>query len=262
MIALNMSQILALVNQKGGVGKTTTTINLGAYLSALGRRVLLVDLDPQGNATSGLGVSRENFEYDLYSVLSGNASGEEALLRNRKFGYDLLPATADLAGAVVELIEEKDREYRLKGILEALVSNYDYILIDCPPSLGLLTINGLVAAQHVVIPVQCEYYALEGLGQLLSTIDLIKSNLHPDLKILGAVMTMFDRRNSLSRQVLSDMRKNFSEKLFDAVIPRSVSLAEAPSFGQSILEYRSDSKAAVAYKKLADEVVRILENKN
>lgn len=250
--------IIALVNQKGGVGKTTTTINLGACLVREGKRVCIIDLDPQANATSGLGVRGEQITKDLYHVLSRNASVRDAILHNDRYGYDLLPATPDLAAAVVELVDVEDREYRLREILAEVRDQYDAILIDCPPSLGLLTINGLVAADSVIIPVQCEYYALEGLRQLLNTLELITNNLHPNLRILGAVMTMFDRRNALAHQVLSDMRKNFPGRVFDSVIPRSVRLAEAPSYGKSIVHYDPTSRGAIAYQHLASEVAAAL----
>lgn len=250
--------IIALVNQKGGVGKTTTTINVGACLASEGKKVLIVDLDPQSNATSGLGVASDHFTYGLYHVLTQQSKISEAILHNDRYGYDLLPASSDLAAAVVELVDVEDREYRLRAILQDVQRHYDVILIDCPPSLGLLTINGLVAATGILIPVQCEYYALEGLGQLLNTIDLITTNLHPDLTILGAVVTMFDRRNMLAHQVLADMRKNFPGRVFDSVIPRNVRLAEAPSHGKSIVHYDPSSKGAIAYRRLAGEIHQLL----
>lgn len=251
---------IAFVNQKGGVGKTTTTINVAAYLAQLGRRVLLVDLDPQANATSGVGVSFVDDVPSLYHVLIGAKTVKEAAVTHKKAGYDVLPGSNDLAAAVIELVDVEDREYRLRRALDEVADDYDIVLIDCPPSLGLLTINGLVAADALIIPVQCEYYALEGLGQLMSTIELVVENLHPELDVLGVVMTMFDRRNSLSHQVLADIRKNFPGRVFHAVIPRNTKLAEAPSHGESILHYDPHSKGAVAYKRLADEVQSIVFN--
>ena len=249
--------IIALANQKGGTGKTTTAINLLSALAELEKRVLLVDFDPQGNATSGLGV---NSEKGIYEALSGKASLSELIKRVRS-KFDLIPSTPDLAGANVELVDKEDREFELKNVLENIKENYDYIFIDCPPSLGLLTINGLVAADKVLIPVQCEYYALEGLGQLLETINLVRQNLKPDLEILGALLTMYDKRTRLSKDVVLEMRTQFPYKVFETVIPRNIRLAEAPSFGKSNFEYNSWSEGARAYRNLAKEIIKLtIEN--
>jgi len=252
-----MAQIIGLVNQKGGVAKTTTGINLAAYLAALGKYVLLVDIDPQANATSGVGLDSQTVPLNLYHSLIGGLLPEEIIRKTALFGYDIMPAAPDLAGATVELVSQPNREFKLYELLRRIRTNYDYILIDCPPSLGLLTINGLVAADEVIIPVQCEYYALEGLGQLLRTIELVQENLASPTKIKGALLTMYDRRNKLSRQVRKEMERNFSGHVFSAVIPRCVKLAEAPSFGQSILQYNPHSKGAKAYRQLAQEIISL-----
>lgn len=250
-----MPKIISLVNQKGGVGKTTTAVNLGAYLSALGKFVLLVDVDPQANATSGLGIDHRRLEKGIYDTLIGQASLRDIIRNTSHEGYRLAPATMSLAGANVELVNQEGRESKLREVLEEARHAYDYVLIDCPPSLGLLTINGLVAAEAVLIPVQAEYYALEGLSQLLETINLVKDNLRSDLEVLGAVLTMFDSRNRLSQDVLQELYKYFPNKIFRSVIPRTVKLAEAPSFGQSILHYDPSGKGGKAYERLAREIL-------
>lgn len=255
-----MGKIIAVVNQKGGVGKTTTSVNLGAYLANAGKRVLLVDLDPQANASSGLGLEPAKIEAGIYEALIGAQPIYQIIKRSRQNNYLVAPATISLAGAGIELVSLSNREFRLQEILEQIRGEYDYIIIDGPPSLGLLTINSLVAADEVLIPIQSEYYALEGLGQLLQTITLIQDNLKPDLKIMGAVVTMFDRRNKLSGLVLEDLKKNFPGKVFDTVIPRSVRLAEAPSYGRNILQYDHRSRGGKAYHDLAEEVI-LLETK-
>jgi chromosome partitioning protein len=252
-----MAKIISIVNQKGGTGKSTTAINLGVYLAALGKYVLLVDLDPQANATAGIGIRPETLEHHIYHSIIDDKHPEEVIKKTNVFGYDILPSSYDLAGASVELVPFPEREHRLCEVLKKIRTNYDFILIDSPPSLGLLTLNGLVAADEVLIPVQCEYYALEGLGQLLRTIDLVNTHLGRNLKISGALLTMYDKRNRLAREVAKEVRRNFPGKVFDAVIPRNVSLAEAPSFGQTILHYDPESMAASSYKQLAREIIEM-----
>ncbi|MDP3836772.1 MAG: AAA family ATPase [bacterium] len=252
-----MGHIIAIVNQKGGVGKTTTTVNLGAYLVEAGKTVLLVDLDPQANATSGLGVEHQKLEAGIYEALLGQQSLTSVIQNTSKPGYNVAPATVSLAGAGIELVTIENREFRLALMLEEVRSEYDYIIIDGPPSLGLLTINSLVAADSVLIPIQSEYYALEGLGQLLETINLVRDNLKPSLEIMGTVVTMFDRRNKLSGAVLEELKQFFPGKVFETLIPRSVKLAEAPSFGKSILDYDPKSSGAKAYFALAEEIIAL-----
>lgn len=247
-----MAHIVSIVNQKGGVGKSTTAVNLAAFLAHMGKYVLLVDLDPQGNASSGLGHSIADLQ-GTYEAMAGMRPAKELLLRTAHEGLFLLPANQNLAGASVELVNELNRERKLYNALLEVRNDFDYILIDNPPSLGLLTINGLVAADSVLIPVQAEYYALEGMGQLMNTVNLIKQSIKPELQVMGAVITMFDSRTRLSQQVLEELYKYFPEKIFRAVIPRSIRLAEAPSFGKTILHYDPASKAAKAYERLAQE---------
>ncbi len=254
-----MARIISFVNQKGGVGKSTSVVNVGAFLAAHGKSVLAVDLDPQANTTSGLGVDPYQVEWHLYHVLTSGLLPEEAIRKTGVFGLDLLPSNPNLAGANIELVTQPNREFRLRESLAKISNNYDYILIDSPPSLGLLTINGLAASDFVVIPVQCEYYALEGLGHLLKTVDLVRENLGHNINILGAVLTMYDKRNRLNREVLKEMQRNFPGRVFGAVIPRCVSLAEAPSFGKTILQYDVYSKGGKAYRQLAEEILA-LEN--
>ena len=246
-----MPNIIAVLNQKGGVGKTTTTINLAAYLAKAGHSVLIADLDPQGNSTSGLGLDKQNLGSTLYDVLFSRAKLDESVqkINNKLF---VLPSNADLAGAEVELVSAAGRETQLRRILAGL--DYEYILIDCPPSLGLLTINALTAAHSVLIPVQAEYYALEGLSQLLSVIQQVRTALNPGLDIIGVLITLYDSRNSLSEQVKKELENYFGAKLFDTVVPRNVRLAEAPSFGKTIIEHDKWSKGARAYKALAKEI--------
>lgn len=252
-----MGRIITIVNQKGGVGKTTTAINLSAYLRKYGKKVLLVDIDPQANATSGLGVGQKPITRGIYEVLIHRVPLSEVLIASVHDGLLLAPATQDLAGARVELIHEDEREYRLYHSLKEVRDQYDFVIIDCPPSLDLLTINGLVAADEVLIPIQSEYFALEGLGQLLGTIQLVQEHLKPELKIIGAVITMFDKRNNISKQVAEDLYKYFPHKIFHTIIPRNVRLAEAPSFGQSILLYSPTSRGADAYEKLTQEILSV-----
>lgn len=250
-----MGKIVAVVNQKGGVGKTTTAVNLGAYLAHFGKHVLLVDMDPQGNATSGVGFDPKELEHGLYNVLTEEKTFFDIIKKTKQERYSVAPSTPALAGAGVELVALAEREYRLMRILETARHEYDYILIDAPPSLGLLTVNSLVAADEVLIPIQSEYYALEGLSQLLETIGLVQNNLKPNLGIMGAVITMFDQRNKLSSLVMGELYQYFPNKVFRSVIPRSVRLAEAPSYGRSILQYDSGSKGGKAYERLAREII-------
>ncbi|MFZ2310177.1 MAG: AAA family ATPase [Patescibacteria group bacterium] len=252
-----MGKIIAVVNQKGGVGKTTTSVNLGAFLAHLGKQVLLVDLDPQANASSGLGIEHSKLEFGIYEALIGEKNIFEVIKRTLQKGYNVAPATVGLAGAGIELVSMENREFRLAELLNQVKGDYDYIIVDGPPSLGLLTINSLVAADEILIPTQSEYYALEGLGQLLSTITLIQENLKPELKIMGTVVTMFDKRNKLSGSVMEELKKYFPGRVFDSVIPRSVRLAEAPSYGRSILQYDAKSSGGKAYEALANEVISL-----
>jgi chromosome partitioning protein len=251
-----MARIISICNQKGGVGKTTTSINLGAYLASLGKYVLLIDLDSQANATVGLGVAASDAG-NIYHSLINDQNPAHLIQKTSVYGFDILPAAQNLAGASVELVSMSDREGRLKRVLHSIRTNYDYILIDCPPSLGLITVNALNASERVLIPVQCEYYALEGLGQLLRTVELVKDGLNPDLQVLGVLLTMYDKRNQLSRQVVNEVMKNFPGRVFDNIIPRTVSLAEAPSFGKPILQFDPSSNAARAYQLLAEEVIKL-----
>lgn len=246
-----MRKIIAVLNQKGGVGKTTSTINIAAYLAKMGRSVLVVDLDPQGNATSGLGLAKNN-EVTTYDVLLNGALLGTAIKELDHTDISLLPANAELAGAEVELVSQVDREQRLKNAL--IHTSHDYVLIDCPPSLGLLSINALTAADSVLIPVQAEYYALEGLTQLLGTVQRVREGLNPNLELLGVVVTMYDGRTSLSDSVYKELQKHFGQKLFKTVIPRNVRLAEAPSHGKTILDHDKWSRGARAYKALAKEI--------
>jgi chromosome partitioning protein len=250
-----MGRVYTLVNQKGGVGKTTTAINLGAYLAYFGQRVLLIDLDPQANATSCLGVEKRSVKGGTYEALIGSAAAANLVLLNPRLKLSLLPSTQGLAGAEVELVSEMARETRLREAIKPLIDRYDYILIDCPPSLGLLTLNGLVAARDgVIIPVQCEYLALEGVSLLSSTIQRVRQALFPELVIRGVVMTMFDH-NNLSKDVVSEVQQHFPSQVFQALIPRNVRLAEAPSFGQPISAYAPTSTGAQAYEALARELL-------
>jgi chromosome partitioning protein len=247
-------RVVAFVNQKGGVGKTTSTVNIAAVLAERGDRVLVVDIDPQGNATSSLGVDRNALEVTLYDAMTGDASADDAIIPGTRERIDLFPATPELAAAEIELVDQPRREHRLADTLHDVKRWYDVILIDSPPSLGLLTVNALTAADAVVIPVQCEYLALEGVSQVLGTIDLIRRGLNPDLQLLGVLMTMYDGRTRLSGHVVDEVRRYFPYHLFSAVIPRSVRLAEAPSFGQVIAEYDPSSRGATAYADVAREL--------
>lgn len=251
-----MAHVICIANQKGGVGKTTTSINLSAALAHLQQRVLLIDMDPQGNASSGLGLKRyESQDSNVYHVLIGELSIQQATVTTHIPRLSVVTANPDLVGAEIELVDMQNREYRLKQALALVKNDYDYILIDCPPSLGLLTLNALAAANSFLVPLQCEYYALEGLSQLLNTAGLIKKSLNPDLHIEGIVLTMFDTRNNLSHQVVSEIKSHFGDKVFQAMVPRNVRLSEAPSHGQSIFEYDGKSIGAVKYLDLAKEIV-------
>ncbi len=252
-----MARIINICNAKGGVGKTTTANSLSAYLAAMGKYVLLVDLDPQANASAGVGVRLADDHLSVYHTIIDGQNPEAIIKKTSLFGFDILPSASNLAGANVELVDIEEREFRLRKTLNQIRTNYDYILIDSPPSLGLLTINGLVAAEQVIIPVQCEYYALEGLGQLFNTIELVRNSLNPDLKIMGVLLTMYDKRNKLAQEVVAEVKKNFPGRVFETMIPRSVSLAEAPSFGKTILQFDEYSKGALAYKQLAEEVIKL-----
>jgi len=247
--------IIAICNQKGGVGKTTTAINLAAYLAKLGKKVLVVDIDPQGNTTSGLGIDKLNLRKCLYDILVDDMSLNEIVIESGIKNLFIIPSSAVLAAAEVEIISMLQREFKLKNALEN-AKDYEYIIIDCPPSLGLLTVNGLVAADQVIIPVQSEYYALEGLSQLMGTIERIKKRLNPNLRFLGIALTMYDKRTVLSKQVADEVKKYFNENVFETIIPRNIRLAEAPSFGKSIAEYDRFCKGARAYKNLAKEVIK------
>jgi chromosome partitioning protein len=252
-----LTKIYTLVNQKGGVGKTTTTINLGAYLAQLGQRVLVVDLDPQANATSCLGVDKLGVQGGTYEALLGDTNVASYVLLNERLKLSLLPSSPSLAGAEVELVDELAREVRLRKAIAPLASKFDYVLIDCPPSLGLLTVNGLMAAMDgVIVPVQCEYLALEGLGQLTQTIERVRSLLFPELNVRGVVLTMFDSRTNLANDVVAEVNRHFPDQVFQSVIPRSIRLAEAPSYGLPISAYAPTSVGAVAYEALAKELLK------
>lgn len=251
-----MARVIAICNQKGGVGKTTTSVNLSAYLAAAGRRSLLVDFDPQANASSALGSHPLRTEISIYHALIGQVEPQSVVKPTALHNHHLVPAAPHLAGLLIELVGETNREYFLRTFLHHLRHQYDYILIDLPPSLSLLTVNGLVAADEVLIPVQAEYYSLEGLGQLLQTVDLIRDNLQHRLQVAGALITMYNRREKLSREVAKNIRQHFPHTVFETEIPRNVALAEAPSFSRPILLYRPDSPGARAYERLAAEVIR------
>jgi len=248
-------KIIAIANQKGGVGKTTTSINLSASLAIAEAKTLLIDFDPQANATSGLGIFAKDFTHSIYDVLIDGIDPKSAIVKTSIDGLDLMPSTIDLSAAELELINVISREQQLKKAIAAIQSNYDIILIDCPPSLGLLTVNALTAATSVIIPLQCEYYAMEGLGKLLNTINLIKDNLNKDLEIEGILLTMYDKRNNLSKDVYEQIKTHMPDKLFKTVIPRAVSLSEAPSYGMPIITYQAKSKGSEVYIELSKEIL-------
>ncbi len=250
-----MVKVIAIANQKGGVGKTTTAVNLAACLAQKGRKVLMLDEDPQGNATSGLGFDKRDIKKCVYDTLINDVPMKDVLLHSDYENLDVIPATIQLAGAEIELVSLMNREGRLKNALERVKHDYDYVLIDCPPSLGLLTINALTAANSVLVPIQCEFYALEGVSQLMNTIKLVQRNLNPALKLEGVLMTMFDQRTNLSSDVVGEVRKYFNTKMYNTIIPRNVRLSEAPSHGQPVIVYDPKSKGAQVYSELAQEVL-------
>ncbi len=252
-----MGKIIAIANQKGGVAKTTTAVNLASCIAVFGKKVLLIDIDPQGNASSGLGIDKENVEYCIYDVLINGLPVESVICKGDIDGLDVVPATIQLAGAEIELVTAISREIKLKKAIQNLKEKYDYIFIDSPPSLGLLTINALTAADSIIIPIQCEYYALEGLGQLMNTIELIRKHLNPALEIEGVLLTMFDARTNLSIQVVEEVKTYFKNKVYSTIIPRNVRLSEAPSHGKPIIIYDPKSRGAEVYQELAKEVTEI-----
>ena len=257
-----MAVTIAVANQKGGVGKTTTCVNLSASLALMNRRVLLVDLDPQGNATMGSGIDKHELSTSIYDLLIGNSETKQIIIGAGEAGYDMLPSNIDLTGAEIELLNLEDKEFRLKQALEPVLANYDFVVIDCPPALGLLTVNGLAAADKVIIPIQCEYYALEGLTALMDTIRRLATTINPKLDIEGLVRTMYDPRNTLARDVSLQLIKHFDDRVYRTIVPRNVRLAEAPSFGLPIVFYDRQSRGAVAYLALAGEVVKRLEGRS
>ncbi|OEF99681.1 sporulation initiation inhibitor Soj [Vulcanibacillus modesticaldus] len=250
-----MGKVIAVTNQKGGVGKTTTSVNLSASLAKLGKKVLLIDIDPQGNTTSGIGINKADVDNCIYDVLINDVPLNEAIYKVESERLDVIPATIQLAGAEIELVPTISREVKLKRALKTIRDRYDYIIVDCPPSLGILTLNSLTAADSVIIPIQCEYYALEGLSQLLNSIRLVQKHLNTELKIEGVLLTMFDARTNLSIQVVEEVKKYFQDKVYSTIIPRNVRLSEAPSHGKSIVNYDPKSKGAEVYLELAREVI-------
>lgn len=253
---IELGKAIAIFNQKGGVGKTTTNVNLSASLVKLGKKVLVIDNDPQGNSTSGLGVDKQSLNYSLYDALIDDVSASTCIVNTAYKGLDVLPSNVDLAGAEIEMIDIENREGRLKNVIDAVRDDYDYIFVDCPPSLGLLTINSLVAVDSVLIPIQCEYYALEGVSSLMNTFQLIKKGLNPSLDVEGVVLSMYDSRTNLATQVVDEVQRYFGDKVYQTTIPKNVRLAEAPSFGMPVIEYDSKSKGAISYMTLAKEFVK------
>ena len=251
-----MSKIIAIANQKGGVGKTTTSINLSAALAEQGKKVLVIDLDPQGNTTSGLGVDKNNLENTVYELILGECSIKECILKNVLDNVSVVPANVNLAAAEIELIGVDKKEFILKKEIEWIDGEYDYIMIDCPPSLNMLTINAMTTANSVLVPIQCEFYALEGLSQLIHTVNLVKERLNPPLSMEGVVFTMYDSRTNLSQQVVENVKDNFHQKVFETLIPRNIRLAEAPSYGMPITVYDSKSSGAESYRNLAQELIK------
>lgn len=251
-----MKRTIAITNQKGGVGKTTTSINLAASLTDAGKKVLVVDVDPQGNTTSGFGVNKDEIENTIYELLLGECEIQDCICRSVYKNLDLIPSNVNLSGAEIELISMDKREYLLKNAIQKIRDQYDFILMDCPPSLNMLTVNALTAADTVLVPIQCEYYALEGLTQLIQTIELVQKGLNPDLKIEGVVFTMYDARTNLSLEVVENVKDNLNQKIYRTIIPRNIRLAEAPSHGMPVTEYDPKSAGALAYKKLAKEIIR------
>ena len=255
LVEVNMGRIIAVANQKGGVGKTTTTINLSACLAEQGQKVLVIDVDPQGNTTSGLGIDKNNTENTVYELMLGEASIDDCIYKSVMDDLDVIPSNVNLAGAEIDLIDIDDREYILKKIVNSLKEKYDFILLDCPPSLSMLTVNAMTAANTVLVPIQCEYYALEGLSQLIRTINLVKQKLNPELEIEGVVFTMYDARTNLSLQVVENVKANLKQTVYKTIIPRNIRLAEAPSHGLPINLYDSKSTGAESYRLLAEEVM-------